>query len=105
MKKPLLVMGIDLGSSGVRIALINDKRVLVHSAEMSYPTGLSAWEDWEECCKQIIKDIPSHLRACLAAIAIDGTSGTLLACNEKGKPLGPALPYHICCSEQKQALS
>ena len=105
MKKPLLVMGIDLGTSGVRIALINEKRVLVHSAEMRYPTGLSASEDWKECCQQLIKDIPSHLRTCLAAIAIDGTSGTLLACNEKGKPLGPALPYHICCLEQKQALA
>ncbi|WP_320668248.1 FGGY-family carbohydrate kinase [Prochlorococcus sp. MIT 1307] len=102
---PSLVMGIDLGTSGVRIAVINESRVLIHSAEMAYPNDLSSWEGWKECCKTLIHGIPKSIRNCLMACAIDGTSGTLLACDKKGSPLGPALPYYLCCSEQKLPLA
>ncbi len=105
MKTSLLTMGIDLGTSGVRIAVLNEKKVLLHSAEMEYPSELSEWRDWKECCRILIKEIPKSLKKRLTACAVDGTSGTLLACNKKGKPLGAAIPYHISCPEQEQALS
>ena len=105
MRSSLLVMGIDLGTSGVRIALINQKKELIHSAQLFYPKGLSTWQDWEECTKELIQGIPKPLRQNIIACAIDGTSGTLLACDAHGSPLGDALPYHLSCPEQKQTLA
>ena len=105
MKEPLLVMGIDMGTNGVRLAVINKSKVLIHSAEMVYPTGLSTWEDWTDCCKDLIQAIPKSIRDRLVACSIDGTSGTLLACAPTGIPLGKALPYNICCPEQEKALA
>ena len=79
-------MGIDLGTSGVRIAVINEDKELIHTSEMSYPRGLSFSEDWEKCTTVLIQKLPNSLKKCLKACAIDGTSGTLLACNKTGLP-------------------
>jgi sugar (pentulose or hexulose) kinase len=51
--------------------------------------------------------LPSALRSRVGAIAIAGTSGTLLLCRPDGQPapgaLGLALPYHRCCAGQARA--
>ncbi len=44
--------------------------------------------------KDCITDLPLTLRRRIAALAIDGTSGTLVACDENGQPLAPALMYN-----------
>ena len=59
MKTTRLVMGIDLGTSGVRIAVINEDKELIHTSEMSYPRGLSFSEDWEKCTTVLIQKIPN----------------------------------------------
>ena len=105
MNPPTLVMGIDLGSSGVRIAVLYDNKELIHSASTSYKRGLSFSEDWKESTKELILGIPRTLRKDLAACAVDGTSGTLLACTQDGESLGEALPYYVCCPEEKLNLA
>ena len=49
--------------------------------------------------------MPEPLRERVGAIAIDGTSGTLLLCRPDGSllggPLARALPYHEACPEQQ----
>ncbi len=98
------VLGIDLGTSGVRVAIADRYGVLIHTASMPYAKGIESSKDWKECCKRLIKDLPSSLRNSLVACAVDGTSGTLLACDKSGEPLGEALPYFINCLEQKSSL-
>ncbi len=97
-------LGIDLGTSGVRIAVINKSKELVYTAEMAYQTGLENVADWEICCERLIQDVPLSLKSKLIACAVDGTSGTILACNKNGKPLGNAVPYYINCPEQSSVL-
>jgi len=95
-----LALGIDLGTSGVRIAVIDSSRSLLFSAATGYRQGLQASSDWIRALTELIPSIPTPLRRQLGALAVDGTSGTLLACTHQGDPLGDALPYHQACPEQ-----
>ncbi len=103
-----LFLGIDLGTSGVRaMAVAADGRV---AADASAPleTGVVtaagcheqsplAW--WTAVC-QALASLGDELRAGgihprrLAAVAVDGTSGTLVALDGSGQPLRPALMYN-----------
>ena len=99
-----LALGIDLGTSGVRIAVLNQQGTLIHSSSAEYATQLTAPLDWAEACRDLITHLPAQIRGQLAAVAVDGTSGTLLACREDGTPMGPALSYATAFPEQTSAL-
>jgi xylulokinase len=104
-----LFLGIDLGTSGVRaMAVAEDGRV---AADASAPlatavaTGAAGWHEqspaawWQAVC-QALALLADELRAAgihpqrLAAVAVDGTSGTVVALDESGSPLRPALMYN-----------
>ena len=93
MSRKDLVLGIDLGTSGVSIAIINKKFQLIYFNSKSYNKGIEYCKDWKNCCQVLIKNIPFEVKERLIACSIDGTSGTLMCCNYKGKALGKALPY------------
>ena len=108
MMQDPLVLGIDLGTSGVRIAVIDSSCVLLQSESAPYQIGLINPFDWRERCCTLIGRIKPDFRHRLKAIAVDGTSGTLLACDQQGLPLAEALPYSFACpnfNAQLQALS
>ena len=100
-----LALGIDLGTSGVRIAVSTEVGDHVHTEETGYRHGLVDPADWLHCCTTLIRAIPDSLRLRINALAIDGTSGTLLACDAGGEPLGAALPYNLAFPEHCQRLS
>ncbi len=97
-----LVLGIDLGTTGVRIAIVNNKKELIFFSSKPYINGLENCADWKTCCKLLIAKIPSELKKNIIACSVDGTSGTLLACSYNGSPLGTALPYFQNCHEENQ---
>ena len=99
-----LALGVDLGTSGVRVAVIDPDATLLHCSALLYPSGLRHADDWRACTKQLIRAIPAELRDKIHAMAVDGTSGTLLACRTTGHPLGPALTYSESCIEQAERL-
>ena len=100
-----LALGIDLGTSGVRIAIIDNSENCLYTASMDYPTGLSESHEWKDCCIQLISSSPSSLKKGLSACAIDGTSGTLVACNDKGIAFGDAIPYNVSCSKHQEKIN
>ena len=99
-----LALGIDLGTSGVRIAVITETGELVYTEATLYKRGLSDPADWLQSCSTLIRAIPDSLRLRIKALAVDGTSGTLLACHDDGTPLGDALPYNLAYPERDQEL-
>ena len=99
-----LALGVDLGTSGVRVAVIDPDATLLHCSALLYPSGLRHADDWRACTKQLIRAVPAELRDKIHAMAVDGTSGTLLACRTTGHPLGPALTYSESCIEQAERL-
>ena len=94
-----LALGIDLGTSGLRIAIINTKKKILYTTSKPYSKGLEIWEDWINCLINLIKEIPKDLKEKLVSCSIAGTSGTLLACKKNGHPIGKALPYFLSFSE------
>ena len=97
-----LALGIDLGTSGVRIALINNKLDLIYTESINYSIGIEECKDWENCCRELIKGIPFQLKRNIKSCAIDGTSGTLIACDFKGKPIEKAIPYYKIYSKKSK---
>ena len=97
MSQDPLVLGIDLGTSGVRIAVIDSNCALLQSESAPYQIGLVNPFDWRDRCCALIGRLKPDYRHRLKAIAVDGTSGTLLACDQQGLPLAEALPYSLAC--------
>jgi sugar (pentulose or hexulose) kinase len=99
-----LALGVDLGSSGLRIALIGpDGEQLIEEAS-PYPSSLEEPLGWAEGLTSLCGLLPAAARKQVGALAVDGTSGTLLLCRPDGQPgpgcLSKALPYHFACREQ-----
>ena len=95
-----IVLGIDIGTSGARIAATDaDNRLIAHSsAAMAAPlqTGIRILQDpaiWWEAVDAALKelDLAGHE---VAAIAVDGTSGTILPVAADGTPQGLASMYN-----------
>ncbi|MCP9943383.1 sugar kinase [Cyanobium sp. ATX 6E8] len=102
-----LALGVDLGSSGLRIALVEPGGAKLLEETSPYPTRLEDPWSWVNGLELLCARLPSALRSRVGTIAIAGTSGTLLLCRPDGQPgpgaLGLALPYHHCCTEQAAA--
>tara|TARA_Y100001968_G_scaffold136503_1_gene124634 strand:- start:82227 stop:83465 length:1239 start_codon:yes stop_codon:yes gene_type:complete len=105
VEKGPLALGIDLGTSGTRIAIINLKKELIYTDSLDYPNNLEESEDWIYCCKKLINNIPLKIKNKLCACSIDGTSGTLIACEKQGNTICKAIPYYRNYDNQKDFIS
>ena len=97
----MLGCGIDLGTSGCRLALV-DAAGPIQQLSCPYPGPFRQAESWREGVNQLLAQLPEPQRQGIGAIAIDGTSGTLLACRPTGEPLAAALAYNDACPEQAE---
>ena len=95
-----VVLGIDIGTSGVRIVAADRANgpVAMARAAMAAPlqnTGRSLQDPqiWWEAMEQAFAALDLKGLDVLA-LAIDGTSGTILSVDEAGKPLGLASMYN-----------
>ncbi len=96
-----IYIGIDIGTSAVRAIAINasGQRLAmrqtplppVNTQEPSAAAPDSWWQTLTTTLQALGTDIDSHR---VRAIAVDGTSSTLLLANAAGEPLGPALMYN-----------
>ncbi len=93
--------GLDFGTSGARISIINFHKKLVYSNSVPYSYSFKNPNSWINSCKKLIDSIPIEVKINLNKLAISGTSGTLTASNLQGEPLGEAIPYDQACSENK----
>ncbi|MCH9714316.1 MAG: sugar kinase, partial [Cyanobacteria bacterium] len=101
-----LALGVDLGSSGLRLALTDPQGTCVATATAAYPEAFANPRGWREGLIGLCQQLPAELRARVGALAVDGTSGTLLLCRPDGAlapgPLAEALPYYLACPEQAE---
>ncbi len=96
--------GLDFGSSGARISIVDIKKKLIFANSISYSFGFKNPNSWSDCCEKLLDNLPSDIKSNIVKLAISGTSGTLLACNLRGEPLGEAIPYDQPCNEKKRYL-
>ena len=102
--KPKYFGGLDFGTSGARISIINCQKKLIHSDVTAYKYGFKDPKSWVISCAKLLKDTPEYIKKDLSKISISGTSGTLLACSFQGKELGDSIPYNQICKVDKETL-
>lgn len=89
-------LGLDFGTSGARACVIAPDGEIEDLIRQDYgnPPEHEAAATWREVLLTLIAGIPAGLRKRLAALAVDGTSATVLACDEALDPAHPPLMYH-----------
>ncbi|MEJ2590723.1 MAG: FGGY-family carbohydrate kinase [Candidatus Thiodiazotropha sp.] len=96
-------LGIDLGTSGCRgTAIDGQARTLAEHAVPLPPPEVPApgrsQQDprlWWQAVRQVLQALARDCRDCaVKAVAVDGTSSSLLLCDPEGRPLTPGLMYN-----------
>ena len=84
--------------------MVDAQGELVAEASGPYPETFADPAGWRAGLIALCHQLPPTIRASIGAIAIDGTSGTLLLCRPNGDlppgKLALALPYSQACQEQ-----
>ena len=93
--------GLDFGTSGARLSVIDSEKNLIYSKSISYKSSFQNPKSWSGACEILLESIPIYIKSKIYKLAISGTSGTLLACDSKGTPLGDAIPYYQACDLNK----
>jgi len=97
-----LYIGIDLGTSGCRAIAIDENKMVCADAETAMPLPLRKGtfieqepDVWWQATQRVLKDISKKLDPTqVSAIAVDGTSGTLIVCDKNGKAVNAAIMYN-----------
>jgi len=92
----LYFLGIDFGTSGARSCVIDAEGAVIAEEQRDFGT-LQEHERadiWREALWDLITALPPAIRTQLSAIALDGTSGTVLACDAELTPHHPPLLYN-----------
>ncbi len=102
-----LVLGVDVGTGGVRVVAVTEGGEVAASSAIGFDAEIlaprqgcheqppAAW--WRAVCqatRATVAMLQAKDRQRLSAIAVDGTSGTLVAVDQTGQPLRPALMYN-----------
>lgn len=107
-----IFIGIDLGTTGVRACAINANKSLLYTCKIPLPAAIkknnAITQDpnlWWLATKKVLEELFSHIDVShIKAISVNGTSGTVLVCDEKGTPLAPARMYNDAFCTQQSAL-
>ncbi|MEO1069988.1 MAG: FGGY-family carbohydrate kinase [Cyanobacteria bacterium J06638_6] len=98
MTVPSLALGLDFGTSGVRAAVVDPQRHLYWQHRASYP-DLPAPDRWRQALFTLLAALPQDICPQVGRIAIDGTSATVVVCDEFGETIAPPLLYNHPCSD------
>jgi sugar (pentulose or hexulose) kinase len=107
-----LALGIDVGTSGVRICAIDDRGTVVARAAVAMPAprrrGRAVRQEagvWWTAARKALAKLPDAIDGrAVRAIAVDGTSGSVLAVDASGAPLAPARMYNDSAAAEAAAV-
>ena len=100
-----MFLGIDFGTSGARACVIAPDGQIEDMARVDFGAlpEHEAAATWREALFSLIAQIPAGMRRRLSALAIDGTSATVLACDEALNPTYPPLMYNDARATEEAA--
>ena len=102
----MFFLGIDFGTSGARSCVIDTAGAILAEDARDFGT-LAEYERasiWREALWDLVAALPPPIRTQLSDIALDGTSGTVLACDEALAPRHPPLLYNDDRAVEEAAL-
>ncbi|MDX2214078.1 MAG: FGGY-family carbohydrate kinase [Oculatellaceae cyanobacterium bins.114] len=91
---PYFSLGIDFGTSGARAIAIDPHGQIQAQASLNFVGSTTLASLWQTTLFDLIAAIPLEVRQQIGAIAINGTSSTVLVCDHNGNPLGEPLLYN-----------
>jgi D-ribulokinase len=96
-----LYLGIDFGTSGARSAVIDENGSISHFGRFPFDIRASgSCLHWRLALFELLEQIPGELRRDIRAIAINGTSSTVLLCDATGEPVGVPLLYNDASGQE-----
>lgn len=106
-----IYIGIDVGTSGLRACAIDARARQLAEARVPLPAprvdGAAIEQDpglWREALQRVLPALLAQVEANrVAALAIDGTSGSVLLADGRSEPLTPALMYNDARAAQQLA--
>lgn len=91
----MISLGIDFGTSGARAIVIDQASIISWSGKYGFDSRKAAEAiHWQAALYCLIEQIPFELRREIEAIAINGTSSTVLLCDRHGSPTDAPLLYN-----------
>lgn len=91
---PRLAAGLDFGTSGARVCVIDRRERRLFEASWAWPRPQQqGCDDWEQALLALLAAIPAELRARLQALCLCATSGSVLWAGPRLRPLGQVLMY------------
>lgn len=85
-------LGLDFGTSGVRGILIDAATTPVWTQRVALEQQTP--QAWWGALVTMFDRLPERFRQQMAAIALNGTSGTVFLCNQQGDPISDILLYN-----------
>jgi len=107
-------LGIDLGTQGCRAMAVREDGVVISSSSVpldadvgGLPAGWSEQDParWWPCVRRSIRTAIRPVHEKVAAVCVDSTSGTILAVDRKGRPLGNAIMYNDGRAKEAAAIA
>jgi sugar (pentulose or hexulose) kinase len=102
MNNPYFI-GIDVGTQGARVVLIDCAGNVLGSGEQAFPLNNQSreeqspvqwWQDCLLCLKEVIAKVKSQIRLTdITAISVTSTSGTIIPVDKNRQPLYNAIMY------------
>ncbi len=90
----MLALGIDFGTSGARSVVLDSTGQVVAQARYRFAAReVTDPQAWQQALWQLIEAIAPPLRTQIERIAINGTSATVLLCDQNAQPLVAPLLY------------
>ncbi len=86
-------LGWDFGTSGARGIVIDDREQIVLSLK-AQQSSYENTDDWQQALDSLLTQIPTNIGKQLNAIAIDGTSSTVILCDRQGSVMTSPLWYN-----------
>lgn len=97
-----LALGIDIGTGGVRAAVLDENGALVSESESSHDGGRRDPVVWQHAMQSALSQLAAQIdMEKIAAVSVDGTSGTVLGLDKDRKPVGTALMYNDTVDDPK----
>jgi sugar (pentulose or hexulose) kinase len=100
--KPATALGIDIGTSGVRAAALAADGTPLDMTAFPFPSAPAGrmpgmwWAGVQSCLAALSARLSF---AAIKGVAVDGTSGTMVALDATGQPVGEALMYNDPCPD------
>ncbi|MFP4336757.1 MAG: FGGY-family carbohydrate kinase [Halothece sp.] len=89
----MVYLGIDFGTSGARAIVIDEDQTIQTQLDYPFSRADNHSQQWHDALFALLQKIPIALREPIQKIAINGTSSTVLLCDQTGTPITEPLLY------------